>query len=1236
MRFAVIIFFLGILSFKAKAQCEVTATILPSNVVCGDCAFLTAFGQGQGNQVFSDNFNSGNFSSGWGSTVQAMFNNPCSPNGVDGTTHVWMGNSSPVPRFIRTQAYNLTPATAGVTICFDLLFAEQTGDAASAPCEGPDEPDEGVYLQYSTDGGNTWNTIHYFDPNGGHDPDLINWNNWCFQLPPGAITTQTQIRFFQDFDSGADYDHWGIDNFVIYYNDPTYNITWLHDNYSYGVGNSGGQNPNPVCPQSVTDYFVVMTNGINTCRDTVRVTVSLPTIEVNAGNDTTICAGECVTLNATAKVIKSPAKTPTYRNGEVTPIANIFGSVSSININITDLNMTTILPNSITRVCIEFLTFFGINIFPPGQQTIGDLLVRLVCPDGTKITLIPNGITTSTDPFTGYTNTCFDLSSTTSISSASLPYTGTFMPNQSLNGLVGCTANGVWSIELSPQSTLGLGGGAFYGWSITFDDPEISYTANFSWSPTTNMTNSNTLTPTVCPTATTAYTLTASDTAGCISSSDVVNVTVDQVCCQFNVSANVTPPSCSASDGAIDITFASTTPSYTVLWSNGASTLDISNVPAGTYALTIYVAPGCQYDTTIVLTSPNSPQITNIAVTGETCLGYNDGTATATASGGTGSLNYIWSNGQSGTGLTSVSGLAGGSYTVTVEDASFCFDVDSFAITPGIACCTLQISSSATPPACGSSDGSIMLTVTGSGNYSFNWSNGATTQNLSNVPAGSYSVTVNDISQNCQRDTVINLSNPNAPFISNMGSTAENCSGNNDGLATVVATGSGTLTYLWSNGETTITITNLAPGLYTVTVSDSNNCQAIGSIIVNAGPVCCALSSSVTVVDASCNGNDGTLTVDVTPGTGTMPFEYSIDGATFVTTNVFSNLSSGSYNVIARDANQCADTNAVVINQVGNTISLSVSPNDITCFGDDDGSASVSISGGNPPLSMVWSNGFTTDTISNLIAGTYYVTVTDSANCTRIDSAVITEPAPFTIDLGPDVNVCVDSLITLGAGVNAVTFNWTSGETSSTISPFQSGVYFLTATDQNNCVSIDSITVTINNLPTVDAGQDTTILDYETAQLFATGSGTNNPTQFLWKPSNSLSCSNCQSPIADPDSTTTYIVIYTDENNCEAIDEVTVTIEPAEFYAMIPNAFTPNGDGDNDVVVIFHKGVKQLTLKIFNRWGEKVFQTSDPNITWNGTHKGNLLTPDVLVYYLDVEFMNGYTKGTKGSLTLIR
>ncbi len=506
------------------SQCTVTATASDYNTVCGDCISLIAFGQGQGQSVFTENFNNGQ-PNGWSYTQQAMFNNPCSPNGVDGTTHIWMGNSSAVPRAMETLAYNLLPATAGVTVCFDMLFSVQ---ADAAPCEGPDEPDEGVYIQYSTNGGANWTTIHYFDPNGGNDPQLVNWNNWCFALPPAAISANTQIRWFQDNDSGADFDHWGIDNVIIYFNDPTFNITWLHDSYSYGTGNSGGANPNLVCPNSDTTFIVMMTNGFSTCYDTVSIDVTDPQVLVNAWNDTSICPGSCVPLNGSVTVIEHPAQTPTYGNYEFQAVASAFGSNTEINVNITDLNMTNILPNSITEVCIDGLSFFGTTFFPPSQISINALEVNLVCPSGQSITLVPSGQTSSSGLLSGYINTCFVPAGGGNIAAASEPYTGNFAPNQPFNNLAGCQANGVWTLQVQMTSLLGFGQGLFTGWSITFADPEVSYAGGFAWSPTAGMTNANTLNPTVCPTTTTTYTLSAFDTAGCVTVTDIVTVTTGQ------------------------------------------------------------------------------------------------------------------------------------------------------------------------------------------------------------------------------------------------------------------------------------------------------------------------------------------------------------------------------------------------------------------------------------------------------------------------------------------------------------------------------------------------------------------------------------------------------------------------------------------------------------------------------------------------------------------------------------
>lgn len=1685
-----------LLPAAAWAQCEVTASVSPGTSVCGDCAELTAFGQGQGQQVFNETFNTG-APSGWAFTQQATYTNPCSAGGVDGTTHIWMGDQSGVPRTLRTVSYNFTTATAGVTVCFDMLFAEQ-GNAA--PCEGPDEPDEGVYLQYSIDNGATWVTVHYFDPNGGNDPDLVNWNNWCFQLPPAAITSNTQIRFFQDADSGADFDHWGIDNVNIYYNDPTYNITWLHDGYSYGVGSSGGVNPNAVCPQATTSYIVEMTNGSFTCRDTITLNVVAPTIEINAGNDTSICPGTCATLDGTAKVVKRPAKTPTYSNNEFQPIANAFGQNTSININVTDLNMTNILPGSITEVCINNLTFFGFSFFPPGQQTIGDLRILLTCPDGTQIILVPNGVTTNTSPLQGYSQTCFVPSGGGNIASGSVPYSGSWAPNQPFNNLVGCMANGLWSMEIVSASPLSFGSGTFFGWSISFDDPEISYPADVVWSPAATLSDPNILNPTACPAATTTYTLTATDTAGCVVVTDDVVVTVLPNCCTLEYTATSTNPDCNVNNGSISINVTQGTGPYTYNWPGGLTGATQNGLAAGTYTITItdngqancvkdttitlvaplstpidsvvvvdencgladgsvtiypvlgaglysidggatfgpnnvftglaagnYLAvlqhstgcfdtvavsianisgvvidsitftpescPGasdatatvyasggslpynyswgvsqtntgltagtypitvtdangctavgsvtipvpppccgleiaalsadpscgasdgsitvsvttgtgpygyawtggltgptqtglaagvytitvtdsssanCFRDTTITLTAPVGTPIDSVVVTDEncglgdgsisiypalgagtysidggntfspnnvftglgagnytavlqdgsgcldtaivtinnisslvidsisfvteTCLGDADGSATVYASGGTGALSYLWSNNDA---TQTATGLTGATYVITVTDNVGCEVVDSAVVPAGPSCCALEFTASATQPSCGNNDGDITITVTqGSGNYTYLWSNNTSNNPATGLAAGSYTVTIIDNgSANCQRDTTISLTNPGAPVIDSLVATAETCPGADDGTVTVyinggvgsnfvtwsvpsvgnptsigpvaagnysvtvtdalgcnavatatvvaapawqlsatianpscgaangaidvttlgpapftytwagpsgfvaatedltslaagvysltieaanvpgcvfdtsftivdqgapvvdsivatdetclgdndgavavyVSGGSGNYTYLWSNFSTGQNLSNVAPGNYSVVVTDGLGCTVSANGVVNAGPVCCALTATQSVFDASCGGNDGSILVRVDSSSGIPPYTYGINGGAQGNSANFSNLAVGNYTVLVEDANGCQFTLNATINQANNNVAVSFVATNPTCDGGADGTLEAAGSGGTAPYNYAWSNNATGASLTGLGAGTYTVTVFDANGCSVADDAILINPAPITASLGPGAEICDGQTATLALETgNWSTYAWSTGDSAATLAVDAAGAFSVTVTDANGCTAEAATAVSLAPGFDLYAGEDTTLLFTERLNMLAEVS-TGETGVYAWSPNSYLTCTDCADPISQPDSTVTYVVTFTNALGCTDTDTITITVEYEPNIAVVPNAFTPNGDGRNDQLLVLHSAnLDEVVLRIYDRWGEMVFETRDPAVGWDGTFKGKEMPVGVFVYTLYAEFKDASSQQSKGSILLLR
>ncbi|CAG7580146.1 MAG: putative signaling protein [uncultured marine phage] len=268
----------------ANSQCVVTATTSVPALNCGECADLNAIGT-QGVLVMDNDFNTGVPGAGWAATSAADFSNPCGP-GPDGT-YMWMGSTSPAPRTLTTNDFDMS---CGGQVCFDFRMAEQGG---GSPCEGPDEPTEGIYFQYSTDGGTTWTTINYFDPAGGYDPTMTNWNNYCFTLPAGAWTTNTLFQWTQDATSSNLNDHWGIDNVQILANDCGYYYDWAHI-----AGDPNPASGGTVCPTTTTTYDVIYTDGISdTCYASVTVEVLMPDVDVTATPPTITTCGGCTTLD---------------------------------------------------------------------------------------------------------------------------------------------------------------------------------------------------------------------------------------------------------------------------------------------------------------------------------------------------------------------------------------------------------------------------------------------------------------------------------------------------------------------------------------------------------------------------------------------------------------------------------------------------------------------------------------------------------------------------------------------------------------------------------------------------------------------------------------------------------------------------------------------------------------------------------------------------------------------------
>jgi hypothetical protein len=305
----------------------------------------------------------------------------------------------------------------------------------------------------------------------------------------------------------------------------------------------------------------------------------------------------------------------------------------------------------------------------------------------------------------------------------------------------------------------------------------------------------------------------------------IIRPNFGEACVPFGLSANSNPANCGQSDGSATVT-ASAGGNLTYTWSNGATGASISNLAAGSYTVVVSDGSGCADSLTVTINNIGGPSISSITPSATSCFGSTDGSATAMASGGTGNLTYTWSTGAAGATL---SGVAAGTYTVTVTDGANCQAVQTVTITQPD---SISPNASVTDLRCnGIEEGAITLAPNGGsgGGYTYAWSDGSTTASLSSLAAGAYSCTVTD-GNNCSQTFNFTVSEPPALAVVTS-STPDQGSG---GTATATATG-GTppYTYLWSNGSTSNFQSGIAAGTYTVSVTDANNCLSVDTVVVD-------------------------------------------------------------------------------------------------------------------------------------------------------------------------------------------------------------------------------------------------------------------------------------------------------------------------------------------------------------------------------------------------------------------
>jgi gliding motility-associated-like protein len=335
-----------------------------------------------------------------------------------------------------------------------------------------------------------------------------------------------------------------------------------------------------------------------------------------------------------------------------------------------------------------------------------------------------------------------------------------------------------------------------------------------------------------------------------------------------------------------------------------------------------------------------------------------------------------------------------------------------------------------------------------------------------------------------------------------------------------------------------------------------------------------------------------------------------------------------------------SSTSTVTITNTGGPTVTITSQTNVNCNATSTGSAAVSATGGIGSLTYSWTGGAgSSSSAAGLAAGTYVVTVTDSAGCAATASVTITQPTAITASVSATTTTCGASTgtatVTTSGGTGSYTYNWTpgtpTGDGTNAITNLAVGSYNVTITDSLGCIQSATGSVGSVGGSAVDAGTDVTITAGGNAVLNGTaGVGAT----YSWSPSGSLSCSNCQNPVASPTVTTTYTLTVT-LGGCSSSDTVTVFVDIKCGEIFVPNVFSPNGDNENDTLKIYGNCITNLEFVIYDRWGEKVFETDDPNKGWDGTVRGKKMDAAVFVYYLNATVVGVEVK-KHGNITLVK
>ena len=724
-----------------------------------------------------------------------------------------------------------------------------------------------------------------------------------------------------------------------------------------------------------------------------------------------------------------------------------------------------------------------------------------------------------------------------------------------------------------------------------------------------------------------------------------------------------TPTGCfDSSDGTATAIPTGGVPPYTYLWDAAAGNQTIataSGLATGSYTVTVTDSVGCVATASVMVEAPDDILI-SLTPTPVNCFGGADGSITAIATGGTGALTYSWSV-PGAPASPILPNLAAGTYIVTVTDAANCTRTASAVVTQPAQPLLVQLTT--TPTTClGGSDGTASASVTGgTGSYTYQWSNGSSTPSLTGLQGGPVSVTITD-ANDCTTAATAVVSEPQ-PITATFATEAPSCFDGSDGSATVTTASGGQgstfadYAFTWSTTptQTAATAVDLTGGLtYTVTVTDPGGCTESFDILIPQPDTIVVTTVLMTPVDCHSNAT-GSVTVAAS-GTAS-PYSYAWDAATGSQSEATATgLLAGTYDVTVTDANGCTTVSQQVVSEP-DTLGLDANIDPVSCPDIDDGAATVTATGGVGGYTYEWSDGLSDgSSIGPLPDATYTVTLTDANGCIFVQDVII--PTPDTLKATAEATgvTCHDDRdgeiqILPTGGTPPFQYRLDDGVLTAQSNPrfLSGGLYEIEVVDAEGCIATTTATIEVPDPLLVDIFPDTNRIDLvlgDSLPLFAEVTAAVGVPEYLWSVTNEidtliLDCVECPDPLLYTFENERLLVRVTDERGCTATDELLVYVF-RDNVVFVPTAFTPNGDGINEQLMVHGKsGTRILTWEVYDRWGELVyraedFEVNDTRVGFDGTFRGQRLMPGVLVWQAEVEYIDGRREWLKGNTTLVR